>query len=192
MGIEDSLDFRATGIPRLNDCKSIEDVAKLHHKLVRFDCMIQDQYEEEFFVSYLKTRKSNDQESQGNSQSSQGSGHPPTAPAFTEGMVYKYYSELSPEEMAYYDCRPDLHGTQQFVQDRGNIFGVSTPNINKWVNDLLETGSPQPNSNSGSGSQMAAIIKLYDRHINCFKLNEQITFIGVLEFNLPNLEQQTD
>lgn len=30
---------------------------------------------------------------------------------------------------------------------------------------------------------MSAIVKLYDRNINSFKLNEQVTFIGVLEFN---------
>ena len=42
MGIEDSLDLRVTGIPRLNDCKTPEELAALHHKLVRFDCMIQD------------------------------------------------------------------------------------------------------------------------------------------------------
>ena len=42
LGIEGSIDLRNTCIPRLNDCKSAEEVAKLHHKLVRFDCMIQD------------------------------------------------------------------------------------------------------------------------------------------------------
>jgi len=29
---------------------------------------------------------------------------------------------------------------------------------------------------------MSAIVKLYDKNINNFKLNEQISFIGVLEF----------
>ena len=57
LGIEGSLDLRAAGIPRLNDCKTPEEIAALHHKLVRFDCMIQDQYEEEFFVSLLQPKK---------------------------------------------------------------------------------------------------------------------------------------
>lgn len=184
LGIEGSLDLRATKIPRLNDCKSVDDLAKLHHKLVRFDCMIQDQYEEEFFVSYLKPKN------EGNSQSSNESGHPATSPAFTDGMVYKYFSELTPDEVAYFDCRPDLQGPQRFVQDRGNILGVSVPNINSWVNEVLETGSTKPNSPSNSPSQMSALIKLYDSHINSFKLNEQITFIGVLEFNLANLQSE--
>ena len=53
LGIEDSVDLRNACIPRLNDCMCPEDIVKLHHKLVRFDCMIQDQYEEEYFISYL-------------------------------------------------------------------------------------------------------------------------------------------
>ena len=40
LGIEGSLDLRQAKIPRLNDCKTPAEVAALHHKLVRFDCMI--------------------------------------------------------------------------------------------------------------------------------------------------------
>ena len=89
----------------------------LHHKLVRFDCMIQDQYEEEFFVSYLQSKESG-----------------------VPGMVYKYFSELTEEDDRLFVTRPDLHNQSEFVQDRGNVLGVSTPNINKWVNSILETG----------------------------------------------------
>jgi hypothetical protein len=56
----------------------------------------------------------------------------------------------------------------------------------------MESGSTHPNKDSKNGSQMSAIIKLYDRHINSLKLNEQVTIIGVLEFNLPNIELNTD
>ena len=40
LGIEDSSDLRNARIPRLNDCQTPEQIAALHHKLVRFDCMI--------------------------------------------------------------------------------------------------------------------------------------------------------
>ena len=42
LGIEGSLDLRTASIPRLNDCKTPAEITALHHKLVRFDCMIQD------------------------------------------------------------------------------------------------------------------------------------------------------
>lgn len=58
LGLEGSLDLRNACIPRLNDCKTPEDVTALHHKLVRFDCMIQDQYEEEYFVNFLQPKAS--------------------------------------------------------------------------------------------------------------------------------------
>lgn len=40
-------------IPRLNDCKTAQDVANLNHKLVQFDCQIQDEFGEEYFNPYL-------------------------------------------------------------------------------------------------------------------------------------------
>ena len=40
LGIEGSLDLRTGSIPRLNDCKTPAEITALHHKLVRFDCMI--------------------------------------------------------------------------------------------------------------------------------------------------------
>lgn len=48
-------------------------------------------------------------------------------------MVYKYYSDLTIEEMQKYQCRPDIGADQRFVQGRGNVLGVSTPNLNDWV-----------------------------------------------------------
>lgn len=38
---------------------------------------------------------------------------------------------------------------------------------------------------------MSAIIKLYDKNISAFKLNEQISFIGVLEFNHVSQSKDT-
>lgn len=35
-----------------------KDVVDLNHKLVQFDCQIQDQYDEEFYISFLP-RKNN-------------------------------------------------------------------------------------------------------------------------------------
>ena len=79
--------------------------------------MIQDQYEEEYFVSFLQSKKSvvqdeninqlNSQATQ-NSGSSANSGKAANAPAANDGMVYKYFSELTEEETEKYECRPDI------------------------------------------------------------------------------------
>jgi hypothetical protein len=81
LGIEGSLDLRLAGIPRLNDCKTPEEIAALHHKLVRFDCMIQDQYEEEFFVSYLKPKQTSAGSSQNSSEGSPNKGEAAVGPS---------------------------------------------------------------------------------------------------------------
>lgn len=65
------------------------------------------------------------------------------------------------------------------MSERGNILGISMPNVNDWVDQILKDGFPSEEKQSPPKS---AIIKLYDKNINAFKLNEQITFIGVLEF----------
>ena len=65
------------------------------------------------------------------------------------------------------------------MSERGNVLGVSIPNLNNWVDQILKEGAP---SNKSQRAAKSAIIKLYDKNINAFKLNEQITFIGVLEF----------
>lgn len=58
--------------------------------------MIQDQYEEEYFISFLRA-KSNEIGSQNSSQNSTVSGN--AAPLASDGLVYKYYSELSNDEI---------------------------------------------------------------------------------------------
>lgn len=96
--------------------------------------------------------------------------------------------------MSSFDCRPDLYspmGTaKEFMQERGNVLGVSIPNVNEWVLDILRGGVPE-NQHIGQpqSTQHSCIVKLYDKNINAFKLNEQITFIGVLEFKMPTQQE---
>lgn len=71
------------------------------------------------------------------------------------------------------------------MRERGAVLGVSAPNINEWVLDIMKDGAPKDNQINQKPSQISSIIKLYDKNINAFKLNEQITFIGVLEFRVP-------
>jgi hypothetical protein len=62
-------------------------------------------------------------------------------------MVYKYFSELSEADMKQYECRPDLRSgfgnSQSFMQERGNVLGVSVPNVNDWVLDIVKDGAPK-------------------------------------------------
>jgi hypothetical protein len=72
-------------------------------KLVRFDCQIVDMYDEEYFVGVLPQK---------------------------EGiLVYKYFSELSPEQLddQTSGSSPDVH------LERGNILGQSSTCVAPWV-----------------------------------------------------------
>ena len=69
------------------------------------------------------------------------------------------------------------------------MLGVSTPNLNPWVRQILQHGELRPAENELPEKQISAIVKLYDKNINAFKLNEQISFIGILEFK-SKVEQQ--
>ena len=40
-------------LPSVNKCVVGSELKELHHKLVRFDCVITDMYEEELYVSIL-------------------------------------------------------------------------------------------------------------------------------------------
>ena len=40
-------------LPSVNKCMVGSELKELHHKLVRFDCVITDMYEEELYVSIL-------------------------------------------------------------------------------------------------------------------------------------------
>jgi hypothetical protein len=55
------------------------------------------------------------------------------------------------------------------MSERGNVLGVSIPNLNNWVDQILKEGAP---SNKSQSAAKSAIIKLYDKNINAFKLNE--------------------
>lgn len=74
----------------------------------------------------------------------------PSKPAPVEsesGLIYKYYSELTSSELNRFDCRPDFHGSaQKFMSERGNVLGVSIPNVNDWVDYILKEGAPSNSS----------------------------------------------
>jgi hypothetical protein len=46
--------------------------------------------------------------------------------------------------MQKYSCRPNIAQDQRFVQGRGNVLGVSTPNLNQWVGQILKQGEVDP------------------------------------------------
>jgi hypothetical protein len=68
---------------------------------------------------------------------------------------------------------------QAYTQERGNILGVSVPHVNKWLTE----GKVQRN--------LQCLIKLYDDHTRSFKLNENVTFIGILENTLTASQVNT-
>ena len=95
---------------------------------------------------------------------------PVYTPAGNSGLTYKYYSDLSADEMQKYS-RPNIGQDQRFVQGRGNVLGVSTPNLNQWVGQILKQGEVVPDT-TDHDNQLGCIVKLYDKNINAFKLNE--------------------
>lgn len=67
----------------MNSCSTSEELLALNGKLARFECMVQDMYDEEFFIQVLKPKD-------------------PDA-SLESTILYKYYSELSPEQMQTYE-----------------------------------------------------------------------------------------
>ena len=61
-------------------------------------------------------------------------------------MVYKYFSELSDADHENYQCGANIQEDAHLVQERGNVLGVSTPNLNNWVRQILQTGTIDPNN----------------------------------------------
>ena len=57
------------------------------------------------------------------------------------------------------------------TQERGTVLGVSAPNVNRW---LVREQEKRPKT---------CLVKLYDDNVRGFKLNESVTFVGILEFN---------
>jgi hypothetical protein len=81
-------------------------------------------------------------------------------------LFYKYYSELPTEVLSKYDTQ---NIDSQFASERGNVLGTSLPNANPWL--------------STEAKPKQCLIKLYDDNLRSFKLNDVVTFIGILEFN---------
>ncbi len=50
LGIQGNENPNLEMIPSLNKCTKVEDIAALNKKIVRFECMIQDMYDEEYFI----------------------------------------------------------------------------------------------------------------------------------------------
>ena len=81
-------------------------------------------------------------------------------------MFYKYYTDLSHDLIKHFETEQI---DSQFASERGTILGVSLPNVNSWL--------------SAEEKPKQFLIKLYDDNIRSFKLNDVVTFIGILEFH---------
>ena len=87
-------------------------------------------------------------------------------------LVYKYFAELSQEQLSEYATNEPPMSQQPI--ERGNMLASSVVHMQGW------TG---PNAApTGSGITQKVLIKLYDKDIHAFKLNEMVTVIGVLEY----------
>ena len=132
-------------------------MAALNHKLVRFECQIVDMYEDEFFVSVMDPANK--------------ATEPDSKP-----LVYKYFSELSDAQVASYDLEADpsqMAGTL----DRGNVLASSIIHLQPWAS----TGQC-----TSQGLQQKVLVKLYDSDRGSLKLNDTVTFVGVLEYTPSN------
>ena len=69
------LTFLIQAIPSINSCSTDQELAELHHKIVKFECQIVDQYEDEFFVSVIDPLEQ--------------------TTSNKNPLVYKYFSELT-------------------------------------------------------------------------------------------------
>ena len=76
--------------------------------------MIQDMYDEEYFIQVLRPQQ----------QSSQSTS------TIDDALFYKYYSELSNEQMDMYETNMI---DQEYASERGSVLGVTLPNINAWI-----------------------------------------------------------
>jgi Mini-chromosome maintenance replisome factor len=71
-----------SSLPSLNTCNTQEEISAISGKIVTFECMIQDMYNEEYFVQVLQ---------------------PLNQDGSVEPLFYKYYSELTEEQMNTYE-----------------------------------------------------------------------------------------
>ena len=83
-----------------------DEVRSCHHKLVRFDCIVSDMFEEEYFVSVLRSS-------------------PETQP-----IIYKYYSSVLDEHTELLQsAQPNATNTIE----RGNILGSTVVCHSPWT-----------------------------------------------------------
>ena len=94
-------------------------------------------------------------------------------------LVYKYFAELSPEQIQEYTM-DEAPSSQQPPIERGNMLASSLIHLQGWTGP-----SAAPSS---SGITQKVLIKLYDKDIRAFKLNEMVTVIGVLEYTEAQAE----
>lgn len=70
------------------------------------------------------------------------------------------------------------------MHERGNALGVSIRNVNDWVQETLN----RPLKPQDEG--ISCLLKLYDENITKFRLNDCVTFVGILEFKSPDIQQK--
>ena len=112
-------------------------------------------YDDEFFISVMEPSK--------------------TAQPDEKPLVYKYFSELSQTQLTSYDLEADpaqMAGTLE----RGNVLASSIIHLQPWAS----TGA-----STCQGLQQKVLVKLYDSDRGGFKLNDVVTFVGVLEYTAP-------
>ncbi len=94
------------GVPNISTMATDDEVRSCHHKLVRFDCIISDMFEEEYFVSVLR------------------------ATPESQPIIYKYYSSVKDEHTELlHTVQPDATNTIE----RGNILGSTLVSYAPWA-----------------------------------------------------------
>ena len=76
--------------------------------------MIQDMYEDEYYVSLIRNKHH---------------------PSIDNALFYRYYSDLNDQELETYNVEEI---DPQFTKERGNLLGVSIPALNSWVSGNKE------------------------------------------------------
>lgn len=135
----------------INTCLDKDSLRQLDRKLVRFDCSICDMFEEEFYVPLIPKKESADSN--------------------TVPLVYKYFTELTEEQVNEYQTAFDP--SKQPIE-RGNVLASSLVHMQGWA-------GPQA-APSTLGVSQKVLLKLYDKDIQALKLNDMVTCIGVLEY----------
>lgn len=105
-----------------------------------------------------------------------------------QGLVIKYFNELTDEQSRNYGGQdPAGFGvpSKQYMHERGNSLGVSIKNVNGWVQQAID----RPMQPQGDG--ISCLLKLYDQNMTKFKLNDCVTFVGILEFKNSDSEKKT-